>query len=228
MKIKPDYGPYARVSPAGVASLNAAGQKLLETWFVGRKKPHARFCRKFPGLYRAAIAWGVTEDEIEAACLLGATRAVLTYKPACGFEFNVCAVWKMKSQVGKLLDQLTKPNRCGVRVTSGNAPMGHDPDAAELLTTLADDSLDPDATANAERLKRLARDVHRAIREAVPEQRDRDIYICARGLRGGIAQPLREIAYERKLSPATVGKIVATVEAAVKPRLVGFMLAEGE
>jgi len=94
----------------------SAGERnaLLTAWLAAYPRPVGLLTAKRRGLVRRCYAAGLTEDEVNSACLLGAVLAARKFDPARGVKFNTYAgFWVIAYAQQALKAELRRVRACG-------------------------------------------------------------------------------------------------------------------
>jgi RNA polymerase sigma factor (sigma-70 family) len=216
----------ARLGPCANAdgTINAEGQRILEQWYTKYPKPHLIGVKLFPGTIRKVVRLlGADDDELTCIALYAAVRAMRSYDPSRG-AFSTYFVTSFHGYLRNLLRaaQATKrkaPLQSAITMKHG--------EEFDLFSTIADDTNDEDDREDFEHRQRRRRLVQRAIREAIPSLRDREIYIAKRGLFGeGGGRTVGEVGLDFGIPWREVSKIVVRSEKAILVRLDQLLLEE--
>ena len=204
----PSLGMPPEVGPFGLAvqdpdtgrwkrSLTPEGWAELDRWMTSAERIDRRTGTRdlvgllvftHPLVHKAAKAAGMTREDVYQWCYIGAVRAMQTFDPARGFQFDTYVTHWMRQMVGRETERMSAHRKHDKRVCSLFAPMpnasGEDDDLSRTLGR--EDDADPDVTGRREQ-------VRAAIGKAIPDERTRAMVAARYGLDGRGEKTLDEV-----------------------------------
>ncbi len=166
-------GPYGFfATPDGSVRLNPEGTRQLELWLKKYPVPGRLFTKMYRSLYNAAIHAGLTHEDIDSLCMVGACTAMCLYDPARGTLFETFAAAHFRSKVQTHLRDLVKASRHGHGTVSIQSHI--DDEGTEFQITLGE--RDPD---NHDDIKEQLASHLRLL-----PARDREVLLMRHGLNG--------------------------------------------
>lgn len=170
----------------------------------------------FRDRYQAIHKSGVSYEELNAAALTGAAKAMLYWDPErC--VFSTYAFHWIRQSIDRLdhvYDQ-AKRFKHGVAIVSANTKLkaGEDRELLDLLGTT--DSHDHDLTE-------LGFEIREALRKQVASPRYREMFTQYHGLETGVPMTLEEVANLHGLTRERVRQIISRTKQMIYPDLFGL------
>jgi hypothetical protein len=101
------FGIYA--TPEG--QLTAEGKLFVARWLEEFPNPVRIIKRRYKGLYLAARAWGISDDDMNMMCMETASVSALCFHPDNGISFVTFAGIRMKGRLHRALKAIEKRDR---------------------------------------------------------------------------------------------------------------------
>lgn len=188
----------------GDGRLNAEGQRFVADWVATNGSGVGLLRRIHGGVWKAAMAAGMTAEDVERCCEDATVLAATRYDPAKG-QFVTFLTWYVRNAVQKGIDERLgywaqskhKPNRIG---SLDSHVLG---DGFGLYDLLAAPDGGPDAVAGRD----TADTLREAIRRALPKARDREWLELRFGLAGEPPLTMKAVAERYGVSRARVEQV---------------------
>lgn len=195
--VEPAHGPYAccELRPDGYyVRLNDAGRAVLAEWMTKYPHPVALLRTRWPLVYSALRHLRVSDDDIDAACVLGCVVAVVRWQPERA-SLSTAVGWNVRAAATELLRNTDRHESREHPCSDWWDRERDDADAPSYCEPVArPDGPDPDAAA----------DVAALVEKAGLGDRARRI-LFARA--GGV--PLRELGAEEHRTRERVRQVAA-------------------
>jgi len=130
--------------------LNEEGQKFVADWLAKWGTTQRLMHAPRSGLramYNHAVGLGHTEEEIESAGLEGLVKAAIWWDPARA-EFSTTLVWRLREQLGKLVNVRASKGHNAVHVSLSNTHQRDNPET--IAGSLSDPTPPPEPSDSME------------------------------------------------------------------------------
>jgi RNA polymerase sigma factor (sigma-70 family) len=196
--------------------LTDEGKEWVADWVAAHPVQLPLFRLAHPGVFKAALASGMTEDDIERECQMAVVRAAQTFDSGKSkFVTYLCVV--MHTIVSLELRKQTLRRGAG-RGTAG------DEDGDFTAGAVSDGRRPPgESPLVAATREETARRVRAALSQGGVSARDRRMIEVRYGLDGGGGRTLRETATALSVSTERVRQVEATVFRLLRTRLEQFL-----
>lgn len=188
-----------------VVALTEEGRALLEKELAPYEYQPIRLLKtKHRSIYYAAIRAGYTEDEINAACLAGATTAARKFRPEDGNTFWTLAVYDLRAAVQDMMYETERRAHANVVVMFiSDAKNDFGPGRGDGWQPAAsDDSTDVGRNDAAD-------DVLALLRRAELTAQERSVIKFRFGITSGVPETLKTISIRKNLSRERIRQIEA-------------------
>jgi hypothetical protein len=210
---KAPFGPYATAD----GRLTDEGQRVLEEWLEEyRFRPANLLHKVHRGHYCAGLAT-FGEDELNSACLLAITKAMLSYDPEKCAKFSTYASNALRYGVELAFRGLDAAEKYGHRLVDGHRDIGSDGTIFDMIPD--PDAADPADGESAAWPLSLGAEVQAILKRRVPSWKHREIFSLRFGLHGESPLTLAEVGELFGISKERVRQLTGRVVEQITPDL---------